>query len=267
MEQSAAWRRPGSHVAPPQAHQFLVQFDPEAWPIGQRHPAIDNGRLRRYEFAAHGAVEHMRGDIFEDGCGGTGRLEVAAHGGSDAGLPAMRHDFGAHQLAEIGDAPDLGEAATASDIGLDDADLARRDPLADLEAGSGRLSTTDADGAPLREPCMAFDVVMLERGLGEEDVMLGDAFQNGKSVMPVVPAVSEFKSLKKSDPDKVVVAVYGFTDKTGQRKPSDKLANISFAVTQGAESVLIEDIFLFESVDSLLMLISESFLNLLANFK
>ena len=56
----------------------------------------------------------------------------------------------------------------------------------------------------------------------------------------VVPAVSEFKSLKKSDPNKVVVAVYGFTDKTGQRKPSDKLANISFAVTQGAESVLIE---------------------------
>lgn len=38
----------------------------------------------------------------------------------------------------------------------------------------------------------------------------------------------------------VVVAVYGFTDKTGQRKPSDRLANISFAVTQGAESMLIE---------------------------
>lgn len=39
---------------------------------------------------------------------------------------------------------------------------------------------------------------------------------------------------------KVVVAVYGFADKTGQRKPSENLANISFAVTQGAESVLIE---------------------------
>lgn len=38
----------------------------------------------------------------------------------------------------------------------------------------------------------------------------------------------------------VVVAVYGFADKTGQRKPSDRLANISFAVTQGAEAVLIE---------------------------
>ena len=38
---------------------------------------------------------------------------------------------------------------------------------------------------------------------------------------------------------KIVVAVYSFTDKTGQRKPSDKLANISFAVTQGGESMVI----------------------------
>lgn len=56
----------------------------------------------------------------------------------------------------------------------------------------------------------------------------------------VVPAVNEFKTITKSNNEKVVVAVYGFTDKTGQRKPSDKLANISFAVTQGGESMLIE---------------------------
>lgn len=53
---------------------------------------------------------------------------------------------------------------------------------------------------------------------------------------------SDFKDIKKSDDQKVVVAVYGFTDKTGQRKPSEKLANISFAVTQGAEAVLIESL-------------------------
>jgi len=57
---------------------------------------------------------------------------------------------------------------------------------------------------------------------------------------PIAPPVSEFKTIKKSDSERVVVAVYGFTDKTGQRKPSDKLANISFAVTQGGESMLIE---------------------------
>ena len=39
---------------------------------------------------------------------------------------------------------------------------------------------------------------------------------------------------------KLVAAVYGFQDKTGQRKPSDKLANISYAVTQGAEVWVIK---------------------------
>lgn len=57
---------------------------------------------------------------------------------------------------------------------------------------------------------------------------------------PVAAPANEFKNIKKSDSERVVVAVYGFTDKTGQRKPSDKLANISFAVTQGGESMLIE---------------------------
>jgi curli production assembly/transport component CsgG len=38
----------------------------------------------------------------------------------------------------------------------------------------------------------------------------------------------------------VVAAVYGFTDKTGQRKPSERMANISFAVTQGAEVWVIK---------------------------
>lgn len=46
--------------------------------------------------------------------------------------------------------------------------------------------------------------------------------------------------LPKPATGEVVVAVYGFSDKTGQRKPSDRLANISFAVTQGADTILIE---------------------------
>jgi curli production assembly/transport component CsgG len=40
----------------------------------------------------------------------------------------------------------------------------------------------------------------------------------------------------------VVVAVYGFTDKTGQRKPSNTLSLFSTAVTQGAESYLIKSL-------------------------
>lgn len=64
------------------------------------------------------------------------------------------------------------------------------------------------------------------------------------STEPAKPATEstskEFATIAPPATGKVVVAVYGFTDKTGQRKPSDKLAQISFAVTQGAESVLIE---------------------------
>jgi len=38
----------------------------------------------------------------------------------------------------------------------------------------------------------------------------------------------------------VTIAVYNFSDKTGQRKPADNIANLSSAVTQGAEIYLIK---------------------------
>ena len=46
---------------------------------------------------------------------------------------------------------------------------------------------------------------------------------------------TEFHTIRAPSTGKLVAAVYGFTDKTGQRKPSDKMANISTAVTQGSE--------------------------------
>ena len=39
---------------------------------------------------------------------------------------------------------------------------------------------------------------------------------------------------------KITVAVYSFADKTGQRKPSDTVSNLSSAVTQGAEVWVIK---------------------------
>ena len=51
---------------------------------------------------------------------------------------------------------------------------------------------------------------------------------------------TEFNNLPAPAAGRLVAAVYGFTDKTGQRKPSDKMANISTAVTQGAEVWLIK---------------------------
>ncbi len=50
----------------------------------------------------------------------------------------------------------------------------------------------------------------------------------------------EFNVLPPPAGGPIIAAVYGFNDKTGQRKPSDKLANISFAVTQGAEVWVIK---------------------------
>jgi curli production assembly/transport component CsgG len=50
----------------------------------------------------------------------------------------------------------------------------------------------------------------------------------------------EFNTIAAPATGKIAVAVYGFHDKTGQRKPSDRLANISFAVTQGGDAMLIE---------------------------
>jgi curli production assembly/transport component CsgG len=53
-------------------------------------------------------------------------------------------------------------------------------------------------------------------------------------------ASKEFNTLPPPANGPVVAAVYGFTDKTGQRKPSERMANISFAVTQGAEVWVIK---------------------------
>jgi curli production assembly/transport component CsgG len=51
---------------------------------------------------------------------------------------------------------------------------------------------------------------------------------------------AEFTNLTSPANGPTVVAVYSFEDKTGQRLPSDKIANISTAVTQGAEQYVIK---------------------------
>ena len=60
---------------------------------------------------------------------------------------------------------------------------------------------------------------------------------------PVLNPVTELnQSLRDLPPptNNVVVAVYGFTDQTGQMKPSDSVQTLSKAVTQGATAVLIK---------------------------
>ena len=50
----------------------------------------------------------------------------------------------------------------------------------------------------------------------------------------------EFDILPPPNGKKVAVAVYNFADKTGQRRPSATIAQLSTAVTQGAEAFLIK---------------------------
>jgi len=54
-----------------------------------------------------------------------------------------------------------------------------------------------------------------------------------------IPTYQELADLPAAD-NMPVVAVYGFLDKTGQRKRMDNIASFSTAVTQGAESFLID---------------------------
>mgnify|MGYP003300663796 CR=1 FL=1 len=55
-----------------------------------------------------------------------------------------------------------------------------------------------------------------------------------------IPTTDALKSVSPPKGDKVVVAVYQFLDKTGQRKYRDNFSDFSTAVTQGAETLLID---------------------------
>jgi curli production assembly/transport component CsgG len=61
-----------------------------------------------------------------------------------------------------------------------------------------------------------------------------------KSATVVRNTTKEFNTMPPPAGGPIVAAIYSFADKTGQRKPSDKLASISFAVTQGAEVWVIK---------------------------
>lgn len=58
----------------------------------------------------------------------------------------------------------------------------------------------------------------------------------------IQPRTDLWKSLPTLDGPPIPIAVYGFTDKTGQRRPSDKTAQLSTAVTQGAEVFVIKSL-------------------------
>jgi curli production assembly/transport component CsgG len=54
------------------------------------------------------------------------------------------------------------------------------------------------------------------------------------------PLITDLQDLKPLDGPVMTIAVYSFQDKTGQRKPAENVANLSSAVTQGAEAWVID---------------------------
>ena len=65
---------------------------------------------------------------------------------------------------------------------------------------------------------------------------------NREEPVALKPRENLISKLPDLDGPPITVAVYGFQDKTGQMKPSDKLALFSKAVTQGAEVFLISSL-------------------------
>ena len=63
---------------------------------------------------------------------------------------------------------------------------------------------------------------------------------NGPARLQESPNQMRMDSVPELDGKKITIAVYNFMDKTGQRKPSQNMALISTAVTQGAEIWLIQ---------------------------
>ena len=66
------------------------------------------------------------------------------------------------------------------------------------------------------------------------DTAINDA--NGPARLQESPNQMRMDSVPELDGKKITIAVYNFMDKTGQRKPPEKIANLSSAVTQGAEA-------------------------------
>lgn len=76
------------------------------------------------------------------------------------------------------------------------------------------------------------------------DINTGDHDPAGPQSVPqlVSPANKVFEAVPAPEGPPVIVAVYGFKDVTGQRKPSATLSQFSSAVTQGADAYLIKSL-------------------------
>ena len=116
-------------------------------------------------------------------------MEVGEVG--DAGGEAVGDELRAVQLAQLGDAHQLGEATGAADAGLHQRHPAGCQPFPHFPAPRGELGTAHPDGRNGGQAGMAGQVVVAQRCFGEGHVEVLDASQRPGGVVPVPPAVAE----------------------------------------------------------------------------
>ena len=64
--------------------------------------------------------------------------------------------------------------------------------------------------------------------------------QAGPARLQDSPEQIRLDAVPELDGPKITIAVYSFTDKTGQRKPNEKFSQLSSAITQGSEVWVIQ---------------------------
>ena len=84
-------------------------------------------------------------------------------------------------------------------------------------------------------------MVLLLTGCGSTAQESLEIYGNaGEARIQPAPLAEKLETVPELDGKTITIAVYSFTDKTGQRKPADNIANLSSAVTQGAEVWVIK---------------------------
>lgn len=86
-----------------------------------------------------------------------------------------------------------------------------------------------------------FSVILLLSLLGCSSIRKSPGIRELPRVQPS-PLETQLSAIPAIDGNRITVAVYGFADRTGQRKTLDAYASFSSAVTQGAESWLIDSL-------------------------
>ena len=69
-----------------------------------------------------------------------------------------------------------------------------------------------------------------------------ERFQSDAAEVQPAPMREQLSEIPELEGEKITIAVYEFTDKTGQRQPAQQVASLSTAVTQGAEVWVIKSL-------------------------